>query len=298
MPRPSLVWATIVRRTVDPSDIRRTAIVAMFSDDVLMDLLVLKGGNALDLAHGISARGSLDLDFSIAADLPDVDDVRQRLFRALRDRFNSVDLYVFDERFSPRPDTSEARAPEWWGGYLAEFKVIDLAIAEALEFSLDQLRKRSAEVGLSGKRVFRIEISKFEYCDFKMSTELDDYKIYVYTPAMIAAEKLRAICQQMPAYEYVAHQRARARDFFDIHALVTRADVDLTTPANRELLTSVFAAKHVPLNLLEAVGDFREFHRADWVSVEDALTETAASYDLYFDFVLAQISRLETFWNV
>jgi len=45
-------------------DIRRTAIIAMFSDDVLMEQLVLKGGNALDLVHGLTALGSLDIDFS------------------------------------------------------------------------------------------------------------------------------------------------------------------------------------------------------------------------------------------
>lgn len=36
--------------------IKKLAIVAVFSDDELMERLVLKGGNALDLIHGISTR--------------------------------------------------------------------------------------------------------------------------------------------------------------------------------------------------------------------------------------------------
>ncbi len=46
-------------------EIKRTAIIALFSDDDLMDSLVLKGGNALDIVYGIAQRASLDLDFSI-----------------------------------------------------------------------------------------------------------------------------------------------------------------------------------------------------------------------------------------
>ena len=44
-------------------EIRRITIIALFSDDELIDQLVLKGGNALRLIHKISSRTSLDLDF-------------------------------------------------------------------------------------------------------------------------------------------------------------------------------------------------------------------------------------------
>ena len=38
--------------------IKRTAIVAMFADDELMDVLVLKGGNAMDIVHQVNSRAS------------------------------------------------------------------------------------------------------------------------------------------------------------------------------------------------------------------------------------------------
>ena len=49
--------------------IRKTIIIAIASDDVLMERLVLKGGNALDIIYQLSDRSSLDLDFSMANDV-------------------------------------------------------------------------------------------------------------------------------------------------------------------------------------------------------------------------------------
>lgn len=43
--------------------IKILAVQAMFSDDDLLEQLVLKGGNAMALVHQISARASVDLDF-------------------------------------------------------------------------------------------------------------------------------------------------------------------------------------------------------------------------------------------
>ena len=42
--------------------IKKLIIIAMFSDDDLLETLVLKGGNAVDLIHGVAMRGSIDLD--------------------------------------------------------------------------------------------------------------------------------------------------------------------------------------------------------------------------------------------
>ena len=54
------------RKNADVLDrIKRLAVIAMFSDDTLLDKLVPKGGNALDLVLGVTTRASIDLDFSI-----------------------------------------------------------------------------------------------------------------------------------------------------------------------------------------------------------------------------------------
>ena len=91
---------------MDFAEVRRLTIVALFSDDILFEQIVLKGGNALSLVHGLSPRTSLDLDFSIDQDFPDLDDTRRRMFRAIRDHFASVGFIVFDESFEPKPKSS------------------------------------------------------------------------------------------------------------------------------------------------------------------------------------------------
>jgi hypothetical protein len=53
---------------MDFVEIRRTAIVALFSDDTLFELLVLKKCDALALVYGLGSRASLDVDMSIDGD--------------------------------------------------------------------------------------------------------------------------------------------------------------------------------------------------------------------------------------
>ena len=51
--------------------IKRLTISALVADDILMGILVLKGGNALDLVYDITNRGSIDIDFSMEKDFTD-----------------------------------------------------------------------------------------------------------------------------------------------------------------------------------------------------------------------------------
>jgi len=108
---------------VDLDAIRRLVIQAAFADDALTDQLVLKGGNALALVYGIGNRSSVDVDFSLAADF-DEGRLRELLLRALRDRFDSVGLEVFDYSLERRPSEPHGRHPRW-GGYRAQFKLIE-----------------------------------------------------------------------------------------------------------------------------------------------------------------------------
>ena len=63
--------------------VKRLGVQAMFSDDELLDTLVLKGGNAMALIHRLSTRASIDLDFSMHLDLPNgVEGIRGRVGKA------------------------------------------------------------------------------------------------------------------------------------------------------------------------------------------------------------------------
>ena len=100
----------------------------------------------------------------------------------------------------------------------------------------------------------------------------------------------------MPEYLDRGRSTARARDFYDIHRVVTKLGVDLANSDNLELAKHIFAAKHVPLNLLSRIIEQREFHRRDWPAVQNSASDAVDGFDFYFDFVLEQVERLKSLW--
>ena len=58
---------------VDIDFIKKLVVIALTSDEVFMGLLVLKGGNALQLGYNITDRGLIDIDFSIEGDFNEKD---------------------------------------------------------------------------------------------------------------------------------------------------------------------------------------------------------------------------------
>ena len=97
--------------------IKRAAVVAMFADDDLMDILVLKGGNAMDLVHRVSSRASVDLDFSMKADL-DHEAALPKLEKALQRTFANHGYQAFDIHLKVRPGKMPDELAAFWGGYL------------------------------------------------------------------------------------------------------------------------------------------------------------------------------------
>jgi hypothetical protein len=142
--------------------IRRTTVVALFSDDLLMEQIVLKGGNAISLIHKLGSRSSLDLDFSMESDFESFEETRERIFRALRDRFDSAGLIIFDESFKPKPKLSGVDERPWWGGYELRFKVIERGRYD--QFKNHAKRQNAAlAIGPGQERVFSVDFSKHEY---------------------------------------------------------------------------------------------------------------------------------------
>ena len=279
--------------------IKKLVIIAMFSDDLLMERLVLKGGNALDLIHRVSARASVDVDLSIAGDFTAEErlGLHGRIEKALRDTFRPAAFQVFDVKLEERPPGLTADLEDFWGGYGVEFKLIEPDLYEELKENVEALRRNALQLGQGSK--FSIDISKHEYTTGKTKFELDGFAVFVYTPEMIVCEKLRAICQQMPEYgPVVKRDRAgspRARDFIDIQTLMNARKVDLTTKQNRELLARIFASKRVKLSLLRMIGKYREFHRTSYSAVAATVKAgvTLMEFDRYVDFVLDLVKQLE-----
>lgn len=282
---------------MDFAEIRRLVIIAMFSDDTLFNRLALKGGNALNLIYGFGMRSSLDVDLSLEKDFDNPEDSGKRIVQSLSSRFAEAGLTVFDAKFGKRP-AKENSDDEKWGGYEAEFKLMETTKYNELKGDMGRVRRESLVIGDGQQRIFRVQISKHEYCKGKVEHNLEEYSIYVYTPEMIVIEKLRAICQQMSEYPQRRYATARARDFYDIFSTVKAAHIDLSTSENLELVQHIFAAKSVPLSLLSKIKDYREFHRPDWASVELTAGGKLDDFDFYFDFVIQQVQLLKSLWEI
>ncbi len=125
---------SFIVRFMDLADIRRLVIVAMFSDDVLFNRLVLKGGNAISLIYGFGNRGSLDVDFSIDGDFDDLEDTERRVKAALADRFRSAGHVLFDYSFVSRPSIVGAK------GIHRRFQADAGAVAGDRHVAVDQRR--------------------------------------------------------------------------------------------------------------------------------------------------------------
>jgi len=267
----------------------------MFSDDMLFGKLVLKGGNAISLVYKYGARGSLDVDFSIEGEFEDTEEIARRIERALTDRFDAAGFIVFDCTFGPRPLVPPVDNPKW-GGYRIQFKIIERDKHRRFDGDPESIRRNATVIGPFQQRVFTIDISRWEFCEGKAEIQLEEFTIYVYTPAMLAIEKIRAICQQMPEYPIRAAKTARARDFYDIYVIIEESNIDLTDRENLELVGQIFAAKEVPLELMALIEKYREFHRQDWPSVEATVGQKLKPFDFYFDYVLSVVKKLESLW--
>jgi predicted nucleotidyltransferase component of viral defense system len=282
---------------MDLDEIRHLTIIALFADDRLMNQIVLKGGSALNLIYQLSSRTSADLDFSIDQDFEDIAEIGRRIFRSLKDRFDSAGYIVFDERLEPKPRLDHPDESPWWGGYELSFKLIEKGSHLETKGNLKAMRKRAIPVTANSKRTFTVDLSKYEYVAGKVAIDFDNYKIFVYSPEMLVIEKLRAICQQMAEYPPKGHPRPRARDFYDIHATVTRVGIKLDSEENLQLVRRIFEAKRVPLRLLSLISREREFHRPDWPAVLSSVEGSLEEFDFYFDFTLNEVGRLKTLWE-
>lgn len=277
--------------------VRRLTITALFSDDVLFEQLVLKGGNAISLVHGLGLRASFDLDFSLADDFKDLEDAKRRSREALEKRFLTAGYRVFDFDFQAKPKLHGPDARPWWGGYQLEFKLLKAEDYEELNDRPEKRPIQAIPIGPGQQRRLRVDISKNEYVEGKVEQDLDFFTIRVYTPLMVAAEKLRALCQQMEGYELRGNRSARARDFYDIFLALTDGHGRLNDEEGRGLVRHMFAAKEVPLSFLARLDGEREFHRPDWPDVVRSTPETLNPFDFYFDFVLTEVRALEPLWN-
>jgi hypothetical protein len=272
--------------------IKKIAIIALVSDDILMEKLVLKGGNAINLIHKLSSRASIDLDYSMKDDFTSEEliDIELRIKKALELAFKENGYTIFDFIFFEKPEKVNEKVRHFWGGYSVEFKIIETEKHSSFK-DIDALRRNAIVIGKDNSTKYSIDISKYEFVEDKVGYDIDGYTLFAYTPEMIICEKIRALCQQVPDYKEIVKSmtpKSRARDFFDIYTLVTHFKVDLTKNENIELIKNILAVKNVPISYINKISESRKLHEETYLQLKDTLraSERLESFDYYFEFVL------------
>lgn len=290
--------ATVISRL---EEIRKIGIIAMFSDDDLMEMIVLKGGSAISFFYSAYSRASTDLDFSLCDDFDKekLHVIEEKIRKVLEITFQEHGYFLFDFKFYEKPKVRKEGLVDFWGGYKVEFKLIEKERLKEFDGDYKKMRKSAMVLGSGAKKPFTIDISKHEFCGARTEQKLDGFTIYVYTPEMLVIEKMRAICQQMPEYHY-GTKSPRAKDFFDIYILMEFCKIDLLQKVNLELFKLIFEIKDVPLTLIEKIPEYREFHAKDFVSVPATIYSgfDLKDFDFYFDYVVEKISGLKILWEV
>jgi hypothetical protein len=282
--------------------VKKLVILAMFSDDELMERLVLKGGNLLDIVYQLSARSSVDIDLSMSGEFDDLGRLESKVLQALETTFLDYGYVVFDFKLSEEPPKLSKDMKDFWGGYRIQFKLIEAARLHSIGGDLVERRKYAAVVGEKGSTVFRVDISKHEFCDDKQLFRIDDHSVYGYSPELFVAEKLRAICQQMDEYVQIVHlhPRPRARDFVDIQIITEHYGIDFAREDFHEIIRRTFGIKKVPLTLIGRIRDSKEQHEVDFAAVQATVHPDfdLEDFDYYFDFVCRKCEELEPLWRV
>lgn len=285
--------------------IKELVIIALFSDDDLMTRFVLKGGNAIDIAYKISERSSLDVDVSMESDFTpeELVQAKVKIKVALQKTFADKGFSIFDFSMLEQPPSDYPETKQFWGGYSVEFKIIETSRFSGDKSNLNHIRRTAKVVGERQQKIFRVDVSKFEFCKPKARATLNDYTIYVYTPVMVVYEKIRAICQQVDHYaKFVkSHRRGRAKDFFDVFVITEAMGLrdQLLLPDNIAMLKQIFAAKRVGPSILDEIQRDRDFHRDSFLEVKDAIYrgKPIQDFDFYFDYVLVMAQNLKACWE-
>lgn len=281
--------------------IKNTAIKALFTDDELMDTFVLKGGTALEHLQ-INNRSSIDIDVSMQGDF-NLEEIKPKLKEIFEDTFDEEGYFLFDFKMKKQPLKENIKQSQFWGGYRIEFKVIDKTRKDSLKKGdIDDIRRNAEVIDNNNGKTYKIDISKFEYCDLpKQEMDLDGYTIYTYTPLMIVDEKIRAICQQMDKYREIVetNKRQRARDFFDIYNVIDKLNLHnkFYEDENLIILREMFKIKEVPLELINDIKneDVKLFHESNFSAVKDTVStvDDIKDFDFYYNEIVDLVKDID-----
>ena len=166
-------------------NIRNLVLKAIYLDDILSELMVLKGGSAIAM-HQMTTRESFDLDFSLLElTIEDKNKLEEMFENAISSYFREEGYTIFSFKFKEKPKVPDSRKPDW-GGYHISFKFLteesyDKVIATGREATYLSALSTEFEKFIGTKEAVKIELSKKEYVQKFESIEVDDVEIKLYS---------------------------------------------------------------------------------------------------------------------
>ena len=128
-------------------EIKKTAVIALFSDTYLMNRLVFKGGSCLELAYQLFNRSSKDIDFSIEGEFKEesLETIEKRLCKTFSSHFKAIGYYVLDLSLKHKP----RKTPQdiVMSGYTLGFKLVALDMYQKCPQDLVKLRNLALTLG-------------------------------------------------------------------------------------------------------------------------------------------------------
>lgn len=255
-------------------------IIALYRVPELSTTLFLKGGSAMRLFDNLTSRLSIDADFSMAGQIEDDKAFFNAVQLNIGKHFRELKFDMIDFKWRRKPKRKKSDRPAWWGGWLAEFKLVSLAHRGK---SIEAKRRHALIPEASNTSKIEVEISEHEYCGKRRTKWIQGVKILGYSRELLVLEKIRAICQQHPDYAYRLSKN-RSRDFYDIYTLTESTD-DHFSYRCRHHIEKVFEAKKVPLTILKDLwsDDFIDEQRRGFDQVKDTVSGKVHGFDVYVE---------------
>jgi len=261
-------------------EVIKETIIAIYSDPAPSIPLFLKGGSAMRLFDNLTSRLSIDIDFSIDAVVDDETGFFNDMESKIGRRFRELKFDVIDFNCIKRPKRKSKGQPDWWGGWVIEFKIVSYVH----QGKTPEVQRKNALIpaGANSSKI-TVEISEHEYCKNGRIKSINGVEVLGYSRELIVLEKIRAICQQHPDYLYKSSKN-RSRDFYDIYELTANVDDDFTHRCSHHI-EKVFDAKRVSVEFLRSLWDeeFIDIQRKGFDQVRNTVQGKVHNFDVYVE---------------
>ena len=213
-----------------------------------------------------------------------------------KEEFLKSKLYIIDFKPTRKPKIKKTGTPDFWGGWAVEFKIITKE-----QLNLSKARRSSSAIIPEGflTNKIPIDISEMEYCEGFETIKVKSIEIKVYSKPLLVLEKLRAICQSHPGYQYRITESNRARDFYDIEQIyikvLNEGHINNFFKELSKHIIKVFEAKNVPLFLIDSClsnEDFLKSQEIGWEEVKSTVRSLNQNFSYYVQTIKDIVKKI------